>query len=258
MATWGYRLHEDDTFCEVIEAFKEKLHSGISVEQIPIQIRRELGGEFDDHIVQLAIAEGLWRVNALSKKELICVREILESGKDYEYWLKLGADTSFLKKRSTELEQFLDRISQVASPRQIWSIDESEILLDKGSCFWYKSKGCIYGAVVLEIQGDENCYYLIALSDELHTPPTTSTQVVVASLYTIAWFNDSGLLNKKRIHFLDNVDINTSFLNRYGLKSENGKSISITNCGQPYTWSHSYRAISFPDRSISDIIAHTL
>lgn len=253
MATWGHQLQRDDTFSETVEAFHSQLCLGTPVEQILVQISEELGGEYDDHIVQLAIAECLWRVNSLSKERLSSIKSILDTGKDLEYWRQLGADASFIKKRSAELVKFFNRISRPPTPKQMWKVSQVARQLEKGSCFWYKCNGHIYGAVVLEVQSNSS-YYLIALSETMDTIPTTTDQITTAQVYTIAWFGECSLLNNRRMHILGRIDVDADFTNRYGLQINNGKSVSLTNFGQTHTWSHSYRTLAFPNRIIKDII----
>lgn len=254
MATWGHQLQKDDTFCETIETFRAQLCLGIPVEQILICISEKLGGEYDDHIVQLAIAECLWRINSLNEERLFRIKSILGTGEDLEYWRKLGADASFIKKRSAELEKFFNRISRPPTPKQMWHLSQIEQKLEKGSCFWYKHTGHIYGAVVLEVQSDLSSYYLIALSEIFDNIPETTDQIATAQVYTIAWFGEHSLLNNRRMHILGRISIETDFTNHYGIQMKNDGSMTLTNCGQARTWAHTYRVLAYPNRVIKDII----
>ena len=256
MATWGPMLNADDSFCEVIETFQSRFHNGIPVDQIFTQIQKEMGGGIDDHIVQLALLECLWRTNKIRQKDILYIKEIIETNKDQEYWMMLGADTAFLEKRLLELNKFLEKISYPPLDKQMWKISTQQRQLEKGFCFWYRHKKGIYGALVLEVQKDiDCCYYLIAVSEQLNNVPTTVEGIIEAPIYTIAWFGEESLLSNKRMHYVDRISISSSFENRYGLQIQKERSVCLTNCGQAYTWSHLYRTLSFQNQLISDILS---
>lgn len=255
MATWGPMLNADDSFREVIETFQSRFHNGIPVDQILTQIQKEMGGGIDDHIIQLALLECLWRVNKIRQKDLVYIEAIIKTNKDQEYWMMLGADKAFLEKRLVELNKFFEKISHPPLNKQIWKISTQQRQLEKGCCFWYRHKKGVYGALVLEVQKDiDCCYYLIAISELLNNIPTTVEGIIGAPIYTIAWFTEESLLNNKRMHYVGCTNISSSFENRYGLHIQKGRSVSLANCGQAYTWSHLYRIFSFQNKTISDIL----
>lgn len=254
MAAWGYQLNEDDSFCEVVESFRRKLCSYHSMEKIVEDIRTEYGGGIDDHIVRLAIAECLWRVDALTKDDILYVKSVIDSEIDASYWAGLDVDDVFLRNRSKELHHFFDRISNPPEPCQMWGNLQVQQQLQKGTIFWYKSKGNIYGAVVLEVVRDNDPYYLIAISEGLGGIPVHSLEITQAQVFTVAWFGTENLLNAKRMHILEVIDIKRNYQGRYGLRLGDDRSFSLTNCGQSFTWSHAYRAISFHDRTIKDFL----
>lgn len=191
MGTWGYRLDQNDCFCEVIDAFQDMLCKGEPVPQIPTKLLMEFGGSYDDHIVRLAIAEGLWRVNSLHDDALASILQLINSNVDNDYWSALGADSSFLSNRAAELNSFYKKISKPARQSQLWRIDSSQDSLSKGTCFWYREKGQIFGAVLLEIQKD---YHLIALTEKLDSIPKTSEVILAYSQIII------NLHRNKHIH----------------------------------------------------------
>lgn len=250
MGTWGYRLDQNDCFCEVIEAFQDMLCKGEPVPQIPPKLLMEFGGSYDDHIVRLAIAEGLWRVNSLHDDVLASILQLINSNVDNDYWSALGADSSFLSNRAAELNSFYKKISKPARQSQLWRIDSSQDSLSKGTCFWYREKGQIFGAVLLEIQKD---YHLIALTEKLDSIPKTSEVILASPIYTLAWFSPIDLLSKKRMHVIQQIHIQKNYLNRFGLHTDE-KTVTNTNCGQRSTWSHSFRSLLLPNCSISDVL----
>lgn len=254
MAAWGYKLNEDDSFCEVIESFQSKLCNYHSLEIIVEDILTEYGGGIDDHIVRLAIVECLWRANALTRDDILYVKSVIDSEIDASYWAGLDVDDVFLRNRSKELHHFFDRISNPPEPCQMWGNLQVQQQLQKGTIFWYKSKGNIYGAVVLEVVRDNDPYYLIAISEGLGVVPVHSLEITQAQVFTVAWFGTENLLNAKRMHILEVIDIKKNYQGRYGLRLGDDKSVCLTNCGQSFTWSHAYRAISFHDRTIKDLL----
>ena len=169
--------------------------------------------------------------------------------------MMLGANSSFLERRCLELNRFVEKISHPPSNKQMWKIPIQQRRIEKGDCFWYKHKKEIYGALVIEIQKDTECSYnLIVLTEQLNYEPKTAKEMIEAPIYTLAWFEDEDLLTERRMHFIDNVSINSSYKNRYGLKIQKERSIYLSNCGQLCTWLHRYRVFSFQNQLIRDFL----
>ena len=255
MGTWGYNIYGNDTFCEVIELFKERIRCGQSVDDISKAIQHEYEDEIDASIASLAVAECLWRLGKLTSDDLNNVKHIIEEGTDIDYWIQLGADEEFIHKRKLELSSFLNRISTPPTEDQLWCVMQEENLLQKGSCFWYRCRGNSYGAIVLETIKNTTNYYLILVSERMNTVPKTISHILSTPVYTAAWFGEANLLNSKRTHIIGNTNISRNYKNKYGIKIESGKSAYITNCGQNRTWGHSFRQLSFDNMVMQDFVS---
>lgn len=247
MATYGYKLYDDDSFCEVIEYFKDK-YPNTPLDEILSKLRSE--NEVDSHIRQLAIAECLWRTNLLREEDILTVKELISSDVDHQYWAELGADEVFLSNRAQEVQKFYDRICYPPKSNQIWKVMKTTIELTKGECYWYRYNGCIYGAIVLEKQGISDPYYLIAISEKLDNIPLCISEITDALIFTAAWFSKENLLPPKRMHIVGQACIKGNFINKYGLTLTE-RSIKLTNCGQSFTWAHTYRAMNFRNQPMS-------
>lgn len=254
MGTWGYRIYENDTFCEVVDLFKERILEGMSAEKIASEIRQEHKNEVDECLVLLAVAESLWRLGKLSPDDLENVKHIVDTEVDYDYWMQLGADDEFLCNRRKVLEEYIERLSQPPTEKQKWSITKKEHVLQKGTCFWYRHRGNIYTAVVLEVKRSSINYYLIAISEKLISIPHSIANVLEVPVFTVAWFGDVDLLAPKRIHIIEEVSITRNFQNKYGIRIDAGRSVCITNCGQNQTWSHAFRQIKFDNATMQDFL----
>ena len=131
---------------------------------------------------------------------------------------------------------------------------------NKGEIYWYSYKKRRYGFVVLEIVGnidDENSIpmYLIAISEELPSTEPKTEDVIKAPLYTLAWFSALDLLPPIRVHFLEQITITDSYLNRAGLWKEEGKFYN-RNVGGQSTWNHTYYSYRIPNTIIRDILTN--
>ena len=255
MGTWGYRMYENDTFCEVVDFFRDRISAGMSIKDVISEIEHEYGSDVDACLSSLAIAESLWRLGKLSQSDLEKVHSIIDEGTDCAYWMQLGADEEFIRNRCLELEGFVSRLSRAPTAREKWSIPLSVNSLRKGVCFWYRHRGNIYSATVVEKQENALNYYLIAISEKMDFVPQTISHVLASPVYTVAWFGDVDLLSPRRIHIVGEVSVFTNYKNKFGLKIEANRSVCITNCGQTSTWAHSFRQISFNNLKIKDFVS---
>ena len=255
MGTWGYRLSENDTFCEVVEWFQKQVLLAESVEVLRAECLERYKDALDYILVQEAVVECLWRLNKHKERDIEIIQNIIDTETDDAFWADLEADQSFLRHRKAEMKRFLDRISRNPTDVERWKLNaKPECALRKGNCFWYKSNGSYYGAVVLEVQESDCAYYLIALSEAVDSTPRNQEQVLALPLYTIAWFPSMELLNQRRIHFLADVKIGKGYLNKYGIRIEPDGTLQMTNVGQAATWKHGFRAIRFHEAILNDFV----
>ena len=88
--------------------------------------------------------------------------------------------------------------------------------MQKGDCYFYRSQGAVYGAVVLETQTGpmgNDAYLLIAITEKLSA--ANNETILSTPIYTAAWFSE-GDLPFKKIYRTGCVDIQASFLQELG------------------------------------------
>ena len=121
-----------------------------------------------------------------------------------------------------------------------------------GEVFYYRSKGKIFGGVVLFHQSE---YYLIALSEEITKAPKTicADDILQSPLYTLAWFSDVDLLLPNRLHRVATIRLDADYSNRAGLLI-NDQDVTIRNVGQSATWKHEFRSFTLNDTPVKSIL----
>ena len=112
MGAWGASLTQSDEYCEVYESFMEKYDAGESVEAITDEILNKYLSQFDSkdgimHDVYFALAKCQWMCGSLSTEIANTVKNIIQSGKDFEFLKELDADDRFLRDRKKNLDKFL-------------------------------------------------------------------------------------------------------------------------------------------------------
>ena len=126
-----------------------------------------------------------------------------------------------------------------------------------GTVLWYRSKGKVYGAIVLDYQELSN-EYLVAISEEIlvDCKRVTSDTVLTADLYTLAWFPAISMLPASRLHITDRTEVVGDFSNRAG-RFYDGETLIIKNCGQAKTWKHEFYAARIPETKMNEVLVST-
>lgn len=110
MGTWSAAIFGNDTSWDTKDEFFERFNAGEEPEDIKNDLLLAEEDE-DRYDVLFSLAHCLWEVGELKEDLLNEVNEAIQSGKDLEVARELGADDKFLKKRSDNLNKFLDKIS---------------------------------------------------------------------------------------------------------------------------------------------------
>ena len=110
MGTWSAAIFGNDASWDTKDEFFERFNAGEEPEDIKNDLLLAEEDE-DRYDVLFSLAHCLWEVGALKEDLLSEVNEAIQSGKDLEIARELGADDKFLKKRSDNLNKFLDKIS---------------------------------------------------------------------------------------------------------------------------------------------------
>ena len=132
-------------------------------------------------------------------------------------------------------------------------------MVKKGEMYWYKSQKEIYGFIVLENQkgmyGSND--FLIAISDKLDFigKEPKSQDVLIASLFTLAWFWDDSILPERRIHYITQITLTDSYINYAGIQEDEKGSYSLSNIGNSKMWRHEYRRMVLPGVLMKDVLS---
>ncbi len=110
MGTWNATIFGNDSSCDIKDEFFERYNRG----EEPSDIKNDLLPSMDDEDrfnVIFSLAHCMWETGSLENDFFLEVKEAIESDRDLEIAKELGADDSFLKKRSESLTKFLEKIS---------------------------------------------------------------------------------------------------------------------------------------------------
>lgn len=112
MGTWSHKILGNDTSCEVRERYIELYDLGLDNGDIQKKVLEEQQEnlELDPTNVWLGLAMICWECKSLTKDLLDTVKNIIENGIDIEFNKELNADSTFIKQREKELQNFLKKI----------------------------------------------------------------------------------------------------------------------------------------------------
>ena len=254
MGCWGMGITQSDEFCEIYDGFMEAYDEGKEIEEITRSILEEYHREFSDdegvmHDVYFALAKAQWMCGQQSPDILCRVKEIIEAGDNLAFYSQLGASEPDLKLRKRKLDKFwADLQSPRPSPRKRKK-KAAEAAAEEGMVFWYRSKGALYGALVLEIMSNGDM--LVALSESLSAAPKTPQAVLDSAVYTAAWF--CGLLPASRVHTLGLVEAAESYNGRAGMYHTDIW-LYCENEGTDTHWAHEGRRLTFDGLKMGDLL----
>ena len=256
MGFWGMGMAQTDEFCEVYEQFMESYDDGKSVQEITQNILDDYHRDFPDdngilHDVYFALAKAEWMCCQQSAVVLNKVKTIIDSGANLLFYSELGAKQSDLKIRQKNLIKFWTMLQTPrATPRKRKTKPKYVAAeAKKGMVFWYRSKGAVYGAIVLEVLGKNSI--LVALSDSLESEPKSVEAVLDANVYTVTWFG--ALLPPKRVHEIGMIDISGNYNGRAGMYHTD----VVHYCekyGLDYQWDHEKCKLKFDGLKIRDLL----
>ena len=120
MGCWGMGITQSDEYCEIYERFIEEYDEGKPLSDIKKDILDEYLEEFDEndgilHDVYFAIGKAEWMCGGISAEILSKITQIIDSGKNIDFYKELEASKSDLKLRQKNLDKFL---SSLAVPRE--------------------------------------------------------------------------------------------------------------------------------------------
>ena len=110
MGTWSASIFGNDTSLDVKDEFFERYNQGEELEDIKKDLLFDIDDE-DRFNVMFALAQCMWEVGQLDESFLSDIEKVIESKEDLAVLEELGADKSFIKQRTSNLEKFFKKIS---------------------------------------------------------------------------------------------------------------------------------------------------
>ena len=110
MGTWSASIFGNDTSLDVKDEFFERYNLGEEPEDIKKDLLLDIDDE-DRFNVMFALAQCMWEVGQLDESFLSDIEKVIESKEDLAVLEELGADKSFIKQRTSNLEKFFKKIS---------------------------------------------------------------------------------------------------------------------------------------------------
>lgn len=256
MGVWGMGMTQSDEFCEVYEHFMREYDDARPVQEITAEILESYLAEFepDDgvlHDVYFALAKAEWMACEQSDAVLARVEQIIRTGANVDFYRELEASDADLKQRKRNLEKFLRSMQtpRSAPRKRKHSNNPQPAKLEKGAVFWYRRKGTIYGAVILEnLRGK---VWLAALTEALDREPETAEEILDAPVYTLSWF--AHLLPGQDVRSLGEIEIPVNYNGREGMYYS--KAVQhCDNAGIDGTWAHDTCMRRYQGRIVRDML----
>ncbi len=110
MGTWSASIFGNDTSLDTKDEFFERYNQGEEPEDIKKDLLLDIDDE-DRFNVMFALAQCMWEVGQLDESFLSDIEKVIENKEDLAVLEELGADKSFIKQRTSNLEKFLNKIS---------------------------------------------------------------------------------------------------------------------------------------------------
>ncbi len=114
MGTWGYKVGEDDAFCDVYDLFFDTYNHGASPEEASKRVLEDLSEYFSDSDDQyeayFALAFAQWETQYKDIRILEEVEKFISTGESLRNWSERGGDEKLLKKRRGSLSSFLRKL----------------------------------------------------------------------------------------------------------------------------------------------------
>ena len=201
MGTWSATIFGNDTSLDIKDEFFERYNRG----KEPATIKNDLTMDLDDddrYNVLFALAHCMWEVGQLDDGFLLEIKEIIDKKEDLALAQELGADSKFLKQRSANLENFLEKISvkkekpkkRIAPPVPV------ESKYRNGAVMVFQYEDDVYGSLIAADGAffDKETYYAYLLTDiKIPRKPTMedvrSARILDPSFHSVEFnsFRDS-------------------------------------------------------------------
>lgn len=112
MGTWGTGLYDDDTACDVRDAYQDMLGDGVAEPEATVRLTKEWSGDLSDPdtgpVFWLALADVQWRLGRLQEAVKSEALAVIEGGSDLARW---SEDKKLEAKRRAVLERLKVRLN---------------------------------------------------------------------------------------------------------------------------------------------------
>ncbi|KAE9630183.1 hypothetical protein [Parasedimentitalea maritima] len=116
MGTWGYKVGEDDAFCDVYNFYFDIYNQGASPEEASERVLDEMSDNFSDfedrYEAFLALAFAQWETQHKDIRVLEETERFITTGESLEIWSERGGDETLIKRRRSALHSFLRKLSK--------------------------------------------------------------------------------------------------------------------------------------------------
>lgn len=253
MGCWGNGIAQSDEFCEFYDSFLEQYDEGKDADDITKGFIELYRNQFDEddgvwHDLYFAVAKALHTCGVPSAEIFEKVRDIIENGKNIEFFRELGATEKDLAERRGHLKKFWESLQIPRKNPRKRKKEPEKVNFKVGSVFWYRSRGKIRGALVLEeIRG----YYLVVSSASLDRVPKTTDEILDTAALTAKWY--CGEILKNRIHEVGTVRSDGWYNGRAGMYC--GKAVNFrTNRSDDFIKDSVWGIIDLSSNSMRDML----
>jgi hypothetical protein len=173
VGTWGVRLYDNDTACDVRDQWLKALRQGASLADATAEVVKMFEG-FDDPLVWLALADTQWTWGRLDAEVLHRAERALEAGGDLELWQE-----SERPARARVFDRLAARLKEPPPPPKPIRVRRDAVQWKRGQLWAYHTLDDKY-AVFRIVAFDPSCGLVGAPVTELlnvvldRIPPTVS------------------------------------------------------------------------------------
>ncbi|WP_083101414.1 hypothetical protein [Pseudophaeobacter leonis] len=116
MGTWGYKVGEDDAFCDVYDFYFDIYNQGASPEVASERVLDDMSEYFSDsddrYEAYLALAFAQWETQHKDIRIFEEAERFISTGESLQNWSERGGDETLIKKRREALHSFLNKLNK--------------------------------------------------------------------------------------------------------------------------------------------------
>lgn len=116
MGTWGYKVGEDDAFCDVYDFYFDVFNQGASPEEASERVLEDMSEYFSDiddrYEAYLALAFGQWETQHKDIRVFDEIERFISTDESLKNWSERGGDETLIKRRRGALHSFLRKLNK--------------------------------------------------------------------------------------------------------------------------------------------------